>query len=56
LLHEPNRFVQVFLTCPLAGLKKRDQTGVYQKAIRGNIPHFTGISDPYERPEVSYLL
>ncbi len=25
--------------------------GLYQKAISGEIPNFTGVSDPYEAPE-----
>jgi adenylylsulfate kinase-like enzyme len=28
----------------------RDAKGLYQKALRGEIDHFTGISDPYEQP------
>jgi adenylylsulfate kinase-like enzyme len=33
----------------------RDVKGLYKKAIAGEIPQFTGVSDPYEpplRPEV----
>jgi adenylylsulfate kinase len=29
---------------------ERDVKGMYQKAIRGEIKEFTGISDPYEEP------
>jgi adenylylsulfate kinase-like enzyme len=28
----------------------RDAKGLYQKALRGEIAHFTGVSDPYEPP------
>lgn len=31
-------------------LPARDVKGMYQKAIRGEIKEFTGISDPYEEP------
>jgi len=30
---------------------RRDPKGLYKKALRGEIPYFTGISDPYEEPE-----
>ena len=36
---------------PLEVLIKRDVKGLYKNAIAGEIPHFTGISDPYEPPE-----
>ena len=32
-------------------LKKRDVKGLYAKARRGEIKHFTGISSPYEAPD-----
>ena len=31
-------------------LKERDTKGLYARALRGEIPNFTGISDPYEVP------
>ena len=43
-------FVEVFVDCPLDECRKRDVKGLYQKAIAGEIPQFTGISDPYEAP------
>ena len=44
-------FVEVFVKCPLDELVKRDVKGLYEKAIRGEIANFTGVSDPYEEPE-----
>lgn len=44
------RFVEVFVGCPLDVLIERDVKGLYQRAIRGEIRQFTGISDPYEEP------
>ena len=44
------RFVEVFVSCPLETLVKRDVKGLYAKALAGEIEHFTGISDPYEKP------
>jgi adenylylsulfate kinase len=43
-------FVEVFVKCPLDELVRRDVKGLYEKAIRGEIPNFTGVSDPYEEP------
>ncbi len=31
--------------------ESRDPKGLYQKARRGEIPEFTGISAPYEAPD-----
>ncbi len=44
------RFVEVYVTAPLEELIRRDPKGLYQKALAGEIPNFTGISDPYEPP------
>ncbi len=45
----PN-FVEVYVECPLEVLAERDVKGLYRKALAGEIPHFTGVSDPYEPP------
>lgn len=45
----PN-FVEIYVGCPIEVLAERDVKGLYRKALDGNIPHFTGISDPYEPP------
>lgn len=47
-LHQ--RFVEVFVRCPLDTLVERDVKGLYKKALRGEIANFTGVSDPYEEP------
>ncbi len=44
-------FIEVFCNCPLEVCEKRDDKGLYQKARRGEIQNFTGVSDPYEPPE-----
>ncbi len=46
----PN-YIEVFCNCPLEVVEKRDPKGLYTRAKRGEIPHFTGISDPYEPPQ-----
>jgi len=43
-------FVEVYVKCPLEVLARRDVKGLYQRALAGEIPHFTGVSDPYEEP------
>lgn len=43
-------FVEVFVKCPLEVCIERDVKGLYAKAIAGEIPVFTGVSDPYEEP------
>jgi adenylyl-sulfate kinase len=43
-------FVEVYVECPLEIVTGRDVKGLYKKAIAGEIPQFTGVSDPYEPP------
>jgi adenylylsulfate kinase len=43
-------FVETFVDCSLDELVRRDRKGLYAKALRGEIEHFTGVSDPYEPP------
>lgn len=47
----PDRYIEVFVNCPLAVCEKRDVKGLYEKARKGIIPEFTGISSPYEVPD-----
>jgi len=44
-------FIEVFIDTPLEICEQRDPKGLYKKARAGDIPHFTGISSPYEAPE-----
>jgi bifunctional enzyme CysN/CysC len=50
-LFEAGDFVEVFIDTPLEICEQRDPKGLYRKARKGLIPHFTGISSPYEAPE-----
>lgn len=43
-------FVEVFVNAPLETVIGRDVKGLYRRAQAGEIPNFTGISDPYEPP------
>jgi len=45
-----DRFVEVFVDCPLEVCIQRDVKGMYKKALAGEIKQFTGVSDPYEAP------
>ncbi|RMG92021.1 MAG: adenylyl-sulfate kinase [Chloroflexi bacterium] len=44
-------FLEVFVDAPLEVVIERDVKGLYKKALAGEIPNFTGISDPFEAPE-----
>lgn len=46
----PGRFVEIYVQCPLELCIQRDTKGLYKKALAGQIPNFTGVSDPYEEP------
>jgi adenylyl-sulfate kinase len=50
------RFFEVFVKCPLETLVERDVKGLYKKALKGEIPNFTGVSDPYEEPLAAELM
>jgi adenylyl-sulfate kinase len=43
-------FVEVYVACPVEICAQRDVKGLYQKAMAGEIKHFTGVDDPYEEP------
>ena len=44
-------FVEVYVRCTIEALVQRDTKGLYAKALAGELPQFTGVSDPYEPPE-----
>src|SRR5688572_7881140 len=43
-------FLEVYVRCATDECIRRDVKGLYAKALAGDIPSFTGISDPYEPP------
>jgi sulfate adenylyltransferase len=49
-------FFLVHVATPLEVCEQRDRKGLYAKARAGLIPHFTGISDPYEEPDDADLV
>ena len=44
-------FLEIFVDAPLEACVARDPKGLYRKALAGEIKHFTGVSQPYERPD-----
>ena len=43
-------FFEVYVNCPVESCIERDYKGLYKRALQGEIPNFTGVSDPYEPP------
>jgi adenylyl-sulfate kinase len=50
LVEEHGSFVEVFVATSVEECARRDVKGLYEKAFRGEIKEFTGVSDPYEEP------
>ncbi|MFD7843284.1 adenylyl-sulfate kinase [Nocardia sp. NPDC059764] len=48
-------FREIFVDTPLEECELRDPKGLYRKARAGELPEFTGVSSPYERPEFADL-
>jgi len=49
-------FIEIYVDCPLEVCEARDPKGLYQKARKGLIPHFTGIDSAYEAPVTPELV
>jgi adenylyl-sulfate kinase len=49
-------FVEVYCRCPVEVLKERDPKGLYRRALAGELPNLTGVSDPYEEPAAPEVL
>jgi len=50
-LFHNGQFLEIYVDCPPETCSKRDQKGLYAKAMAGVIKEFTGISAPYELSE-----
>jgi adenylylsulfate kinase len=48
-------FLEVYVDAPIEVCAERDVKGLYKKAFAGEIPQFTGVSDPYEPPAAPEL-
>ncbi|CAH1206585.1 adenylyl-sulfate kinase [Paenibacillus sp. JJ-223] len=55
-LFEPGDFVEIYVRCSIEECERRDPKGLYKKARNGEIPHFTGISAPYDIPSNPSLI
>ncbi len=51
LVEEFAPFVEVHVATSVDECARRDVKGLYEKAFRGEIAEFTGVSDPYEAPD-----
>ncbi|MEO8925735.1 MAG: sulfate adenylyltransferase subunit CysN [Caulobacteraceae bacterium] len=51
----PGEFLEVYVETSLAVAEQRDVKGLYAKARRGELAHFTGIDSPYEVPETAEI-
>ncbi|MGK0297628.1 MAG: adenylylsulfate kinase [Gammaproteobacteria bacterium] len=49
-------FIEIFCDASLETCESRDVKGLYKKARTGEIPEFTGISSPYEKPENAEII
>ncbi|HEX7360644.1 MAG TPA: adenylyl-sulfate kinase [Bryobacteraceae bacterium] len=45
------KFFEIYVNTPLSVCEARDVKGMYARARRGEILHFTGVDDPYEPPQ-----
>jgi sulfate adenylyltransferase len=48
-------FIEVHISTPIEECEKRDRKGMYAKARAGLIKGFTGVDDPYQKPEAPEL-
>ena len=49
-------FVEVYVHASVEECARRDVKGLYERAMRGEIEQFTGVSDPYEPPSSPELI
>ncbi len=48
---ELGNFFEVHVATPAAVCIERDERGVWERALRGELPGFTGVESPYEEPQ-----
>jgi sulfate adenylyltransferase len=56
LISSYGKYVEIFVDTPLEICEERDVKGLYKQARAGTIKGFTGISDPFETPESTFIL
>lgn len=60
-VHELNRleiedYIEVFIKCDIDELIRRDQKGLYSKAVKGEVENVVGINLPYDKPSICELI
>ena len=50
MVEEFGPFVEIYVKASVDECARRDVKGLYEKAFKGEIKEFTGVSDPYEPP------
>ena len=55
-LVEEGEFIEAYVKASVEAFSERDPKGLYEKAKRGEIPNFTGVSAPYEEPENAEII
>ena len=50
-----DRYILVYVDCPIEECERRDVKGLYARARRGEISNFTGINSPFEVPENAFV-
>jgi adenylylsulfate kinase len=55
-VEEAGTFVEVYVKASVDACAERDVKGLYEKAFKGEITEFTGVSDPYEEPSSPELV
>ena len=54
-LFDKSIFIEIYIDSSIETCEKRDPKGLYEKARKGEIKDFTGISSPYEPPKAPDL-
>lgn len=55
-LFDEGEFLEIHADVPLETAEARDPKGLYKKARKGELPHFTGIDSAYEPPESAEIV
>ena len=56
MIEEVGTFVEIYVKASVEECARRDVKGLYEKAFKGEIAEFTGVSDPYEEPSSPELV
>ena len=56
LFRDGNNFFEIYLSTDIIECQKRDNKGMYKKALNNEIKDFTGISSDYEVPENPFMI